>query len=55
MLFWMHNVFHVSILRIFNENLDNVIHFIDFELNSNMTYKEKPIKFEDFKEQTLKR
>ncbi|XP_039146794.1 uncharacterized protein LOC120284036 [Dioscorea cayenensis subsp. rotundata] len=51
----VHDVFHVSILKKFIPNPNHMIQFFDFELNNDLTYKGRPIKIVDLKEQILRR
>lgn len=46
----VHDVFHISMLRKYVANLDHVIQFLDFEIDSDMSYEERSMKIVDFKE-----
>ncbi|XP_039134156.1 uncharacterized protein LOC120271532 [Dioscorea cayenensis subsp. rotundata] len=51
----VHNVFHVFMLRKYVSNPNHVIQFLGFELNSDLSYKEQPVKIVDFKKQELRK
>ena len=51
---WIHNVFHVSILKKYHPDPSHVLQPENIEIDETLTYEEKPIKFLDRKVKELR-
>ncbi|KAF5459788.1 hypothetical protein F2P56_019706 [Juglans regia] len=54
-LSWVHNVFHVSMLRKYIPDPTHVIDYEPIQLQENLTYTEEPIRIIERKEQVLQK
>ena len=50
----MHNVFHISMLRKYEPNPSHILDWGDLVINEDGTYKERPIRVLDTREQVLR-
>ena len=50
----VHPVFHVSMLQKYVPDSSHVVEYQPLDIQPNMTYKERPIRILDWKEQVLK-
>ena len=50
----VHNVFHVSLLKKYNPDVNHVIEFEPIEIQSDLSYIEHPIQILDWQEKSLR-